>query len=165
MEYTVSDGEATDTGVVTLNLTGTAVNTPPTAEVGNEERSDPDDVITFDGPHRYEIDINPLVSDVDMDPVTISLVSIVDSEGNTYTGTILEGVVTITLAELALTEGEVANLIITYTADDGIADPVTSTVNLTVNGPPPDPTGSVIVDLRTFPWSQASPPKSTRLAG
>ncbi|QGX97418.1 tandem-95 repeat protein [Roseovarius faecimaris] len=150
VQYTVSDGEDSASGTVTLNLTGTSVNTAPTAQVGNEVRSDPDDVITFDGPPRYEIDLNSLVDDIDQDPLTISLVGIVDSLGNPVTGTISDGVVSIAIADLALAAGVVDDLVITYTVDDGIAAPVTSTVNLEVNGPPPDPTGSVVLDFEDF---------------
>jgi VCBS repeat-containing protein len=150
VNYTVSDGEDSDSGVVTLNLTGTTVNTAPTADIGNEVRSDPDDVFDLDGPEHYEFDLNSLVDDIDQDPVTISLISIVDGLGVPVVGTIENGVVSINLFDLNVLAGEVENLTISYSANDGVAASVLNTVNVTVNGPPVDLTGSIVVDFEEF---------------
>ncbi|WP_420011133.1 Ig-like domain-containing protein [Tateyamaria sp.] len=152
--YTVSDGQASATGTVTLNLTGSGTNSAPIALTATEVLQDPDDVVPF--LNAYQIDLNPLVSDPYGDPVTIAVTSIEDVDGNALTFTFLDGVITISLfsleSDLGLVAGGTENLVITYTADDGINPAVTSTVDLTVIAPPEEPTGpeTTILDFENI---------------
>ena len=154
LHYTVSDGTATDTGVVTLNLTGSPDNNAPTTVTADEVRTLPDDIVDFS--NEIAVDLNAFVDDVDQDVLTITLVSITDEFGNpvpvtnpandiggdnVVNATIVDGVVTINVAELELEAGETTNLVINYTVSDGIAAPVAGVVNLTVDGPPEDISG------------------------
>ncbi len=179
LNYTVSDGTDSASGVVTLNITGSDTNTAPTTIPGTETRTIPDDIVLSS--NNIEFDLNQFVSDVDLDPLSITLVSITDASGVTIpivdplndvvggdgvvTGTIIDGVVSINVAELELEPGETIDFVINYTVSDGIAPPVDGTLDVTVIGPDPAPVGSFVEDFESFSSDTGSSIVLTDLAG
>ncbi|PYG32607.1 beta strand repeat-containing protein [Pelagimonas varians] len=163
LNYTVSDGQAQDSGVVMLNLTGSSMNSAPIAQTVDQTLSTVDDLVL--GTNAIQVDLNSLVSDPDHDPLTISLISVTDAEGNpvpvesigsdiggdgVLTPALLDGIVSLYVSELDLAAGESSDLIINYAASDGIAPPVEAAVNLTVNGPALAPLGQVTEDFESY---------------
>ncbi len=179
LNYTVSDGSAFDSGVVTLNLTGSDENTAPTTTPGTETQALPDDIVL--STNNVEFDLNPLVDDIDQDELTIALVSITDAVGDPIpvldagndvigadgiiTGTILDGVVSVNVTELELAAGSSVDFVINYTVSDGIAPPVSGTVNVTVEGPDAPPTGSVTEDFEGFAFDPGFTIPLSEIAG
>jgi hypothetical protein len=177
--YTVSDGSASDSGVVTLNLTGSAENTAPTTVNSGETRTLPDDITL--GSNNIEFDLNALVNDVDQDNLAIALVSITDSLGITIpvtvvgndvigadgviTGMIIDGVVTINVTELELEAGESLDFVINYTVSDGINPPVMGELDVTVDGPEEVTTGTVIEDFESYSSEEGSTITLTDIGG
>ncbi|MFT5786693.1 MAG: hypothetical protein ACI9KK_002053 [Ascidiaceihabitans sp.] len=177
--YTVSDGSASDSGVVTLNLTGSAENTAPTTFNSGETRTLPDDIIL--GSNNIEFDLNALVNDVDQDNLAIALVSVTDGLGiaipvtvvgndvigadGVITGMIIDGVVTINVTELELEAGESLDFVINYTVSDGINPPVVGELDVTVDGPEDVTTGTVIEDFESYSSEEGSTITLTDIGG
>ena len=117
-DYVVTDGAASDTGTVTVTVTG--VNDRPVAANGSKT-TDEDTVLTFAAP----------MSDVDVEPLTITKTTQPSAGSVTISGTNL--VFNPGNAFQALGGGQTQQVSFTYTATDGdLTD--TGTITITVTG-------------------------------
>ena len=125
---------ATTTADITITITG--VNDAPVALSSS--------LAVDEALGEITIDLNPLVSDVDVnDVLAISVVGFVDTAGRglNIPHTIVNGVVTVDPAEFGLGLGETLDVALTYMVEDGNGGMATSVVNLTITGAAGDPTG------------------------
>ena len=129
LTYTVDDNSgtanATDTGVVTVNVEGITDNTAPVA---------PDDILELDEDFGVVIiDLNLLVSDVDAgDILTVTAVTV---SGDPVTLAVVDGVVTLDTEQYnAMAIGDGVSFDLEYTVqDDSGAPNDTATGTVTVN--------------------------------
>ncbi|MCT8159855.1 tandem-95 repeat protein [Pseudoruegeria sp. SHC-113] len=156
-DYTVSDGEFTDSGSVSLTVNGpfTIGNAAPVAGTTSQ------DVNVEDG--SFNIDIGALVSDPDGDPLTFTSVELVLGEaedGTPLTAPVAfdagTGTATIDPADFNLSDGESLVARLVFTVDDGTGLPnssATGQVVLNVSDPPdetPPDTISQVLDFEAI---------------
>lgn len=161
LNYTVSDGQAFDSGVVTLGLTGSPGNTPPTAVSTTETRKLAETV------GNLVFNLNLLVNDPDYDPLAITFLSLTDRSGNpvpigdaliddgadgVVTPVFADGLVTINPEELDLGPGESIDLLLNYAVSDGVNPAVNGTLTATIVSAEPEgpPAGQYIEDFEDY---------------
>ncbi|MDJ0825475.1 MAG: Ig-like domain-containing protein [Rhodobacter sp.] len=166
--YTVDDGSgqsnSSDSGQVTIVITGTATGNPNNMPVA---QNDTIDVNEADG--NVVVDLNALISDVDVgDVLTITDVAFGGEEGELEADfTLVNGVVTVDPTQFGAVEGETITVSFGYTVDDGSGAPnssATGLVTLNITGAPAANAAPVAEDDTLFFSTAAQTGVSINLA-
>ena len=139
LQYTATDGSLSDTGAITLELTGNRAPTATPLTVNYDLDVDTGNI---------SFDLNTLVSDPDPAPgdtLTITVTSFVEGEEATaVTFTNTGNVIELDPAQFGLVDGEATSATLVYTVDDGngyFNSVETGAVTVNVTNPEPVATG------------------------